>query len=34
MDSKDWESNIGETLDKLCVAAEAYVEGLIKEESV
>ena len=33
MDSKDWESNIGETLDKLCVAAKAYVEGLIKEET-
>jgi len=33
MDSSKWESNIGETLDKLCVAAKAYVEGLIKEET-
>jgi hypothetical protein len=33
MDSSEWEANIGETLDKLCVAAKAYVEGLIKEET-
>jgi len=33
MDSANWESNLGETLDKLCVATRAYVEGLIKEET-
>lgn len=33
MDSSEWEANLGETLNKLCVAAKAYVEGLIKEET-
>ena len=33
MVSSEWEANLGETLDKLCVAAKAYVEGLIKEET-
>lgn len=33
MDSSNWEYNIGETLEKLCVATKAYVEGLIKEET-
>ena len=33
MNSDEWESNLGETLDKLCVMTKKYVEGLIKEET-